>query len=102
MAGKKSNRGGKRDGAGRPAGSRNERTLKMLEVLDDNKEVIINRAVALATHRARPNTTLLAKLLDKILPTLNSADIKNRIITDPLEDFDVNQLEQLISRLSKL
>lgn len=96
----KSKRGGARPGAGRPKGGRNEKTLEMLRLLEDNKELLINRAVALATHRTRPNTTLLAKLLDKILPTLSSADVKANLNVDPLETFSIEDLEQIISRLS--
>jgi hypothetical protein len=98
---KSSNLGGARPGAGRKPGKRNQSTVEMLKLLEENKELLINRAVALATHRTRPNTTILAKLLDKILPTLSSADVKAHLNVDPLEEFTEDDLEQLITRLNK-
>lgn len=93
-------RGGKRAGSGRKPGSRNKRLLANLKTLDENKELIINKAILVATKK-NPNTSVLTKLLDKLLPTLSSADIKNSL-NEPFENVPEKDLEALIKKLANI
>lgn len=94
--------GGPRIGAGRPAGSKNLKVSIVKELLDENKEILINKAIALATSK-EPNIAVLLKLLDKITPTLSSAnDNLNLNKGTVLDDFEPDELKSMAMNLTAL
>lgn len=94
--------GGVRIGAGRPMGSKNTKVSIVKQILDENKEVIINKAIALATQK-EPNTAILLKLLDKIAPTLSSANDKLTTGSQSvLDDFEPDELKSMAMNLTQL
>ncbi|MFH1641507.1 MAG: DUF5681 domain-containing protein [Nanoarchaeota archaeon] len=54
---------------GRPKGSLNKTTRAAHRILYEKQDKIIRRAITLALDKNAPNTVLLAKLLDKVLPS---------------------------------
>lgn len=64
-------RGGKREGAGRKRGSLNKQIDEIRGLLEDDKEKLIKKAVKMALDG---NAVIMNKLLDKLLPNLNSID----------------------------
>lgn len=94
--------GGKRPGSGRPAGSKNKATSLIKDILDSNKEVLMNTAIRLATQK-EPNIAVLLKLLDKISPTLSSSSGDfNLNNNSPVGKLDDDQLKNLMANLLKV
>lgn len=94
--------GGRRKGAGRPAGSKNTKVSIVKQILDENKEVIINKALAMATSK-EPNIPILLKLLDKIAPTLSSANDNLSLNKgNVLDDFEPDDLKAMALNLTAL
>lgn len=60
-------RGGARPGSGRPKGQKNTKTQEGLEWISLNKPELLDKAMEMVREG---NHTVLAKLLDKVLPTL--------------------------------
>lgn len=58
---------------GRKVGSRNKSTLIFENLLIENRAELLNKAIELAKEG---NERILLKLLDKIVPTLNSIENK--------------------------
>lgn len=94
-------RGGFRSGAGRKPGSVNKDSQLARDLLKENKELLIQRAIALATAN-KPNIPVLLKLLDKVLPSLSSADIEANIKQNHLTDLSEHELKKLTVNLAKL
>lgn len=59
--------------AGRQKGSKNKSTLIFENLLIENRAELLNKAIELAKQG---NERILLKLLDKIVPTLNSIENK--------------------------
>lgn len=96
--------GGKRPGAGRKKGGKNSTVLGMKldgqNLLVLNKDILINKAIALATQR-KPNVAVLLKLLDKIAPSLSSAaDTMNLKTTNPTGQLSDDDLKALVVKLA--
>jgi len=70
-------------------------------LLKDSAVLLLNRALYLATKKD-PNTVVLTKLLDKILPTLTDSRVKGAFITMPFSDLPEDQLKQLASEYAKM
>ena len=66
------NKGGRRINAGRKKGSTNKEIDNIRDLLEPYKEELIKKAVKMAKEG---NATVLNKLLDKLLPNLNSVDL---------------------------
>ena len=62
-----------------------------------NNKLIVQKAIALATHKKYPNVALLTKLLDKVLPTLTlgAMDV-DATIDDGLKRIPEPALKNLI------
>lgn len=66
------NKGGKRPNAGRKKGSTNKDIDNIRNILEPYREELIKLAVKMAREG---NATVLNKLMDKLLPNLNSIDM---------------------------
>ena len=64
-------KGGKRKGAGRPKGKSDKTIKEIREILNNYSEELLTKAVKMALDG---NTSVMNKLLDKVLPSLNSID----------------------------
>lgn len=63
---------GKEKTGGRQKGSKNKSTLLFEQLLEENKYALLETAIKLAKEG---NATIMNKLLDKFLPSLNSMDL---------------------------
>jgi hypothetical protein len=94
-------RGGRRPGSGRPKGSPNKNTQACRELLQVNRELILQKAIALATKKD-PNIPILLKLVDKIVPTLHSSKIGADVHTDsPFEGVDNSTIASILLEYQK-
>ena len=76
-------KGGKRPNSGRKKGSTNNDIENIRDLLEPHRKALIEKAVKMAKAG---NTTVLNKLLDKLLPNLNSVDLAgNEIRIPPIE-----------------
>jgi len=90
-----------RPGAGRKKGSVRPVSEEVHSLLQLNTVNILNKAIALATCK-EPNTAILAKLIDKILPTLTSGSLDmNAKIKQSLDDIPENKLKEMVVEFSK-
>ena len=64
--------GGKRPNSGRKKGSTNKEIDNIRDLLEPYREELIKKAVKMAKEG---NATVLNKLLDKLLPNLNTIDL---------------------------
>ena len=74
--------------SGRGKGVKNYSTLRITEILAENKEKLVNKAIELAEAG---EISVLNKLLDKILPTLsfNKNENKNEDTTKYEKDLEL-------------
>ena len=82
---------------GRQKGSQNKSTAEARELLESNRNALIQRALdlALSTNLEKTNVHILSKLLDKLIPTLQAIDFDGKLqVTRP--DFSQITREQLI------
>ena len=89
-------RGGRRKGAGRKQGSGDKRLELVRFALSENRERLIGTAIRLATGR-KPSVPILAKLLDKCLPSLHSAAVSGTLSTTGPDFGDSEMLERALS-----
>ena len=94
--------GGARKGAGRRKGGKNQRTRDIESTLDANRNLIVDKAIAMATHRTKPNTTILAKLLDKVLPTLNNNSLDAKLTVNDLPEVSDKDVQEMIVLYGKV
>ncbi|TAF75885.1 MAG: hypothetical protein EAZ52_05305 [Alphaproteobacteria bacterium] len=66
-------KGGKREGAGRPKGSRNQSTLYLQSLLDGEAEAITRKAIELAKNGEMQAIKLV---LERIMPTAKDTPIR--------------------------
>ena len=89
-------RGGKQPNSGRKPGSPNVKNIPAKNILNENRELLVNKAVYLATKK-NPNIPILLKLLDKVAPSLTSskieADVTNRL---PFEDLNLDSIVEVL------
>ena len=71
-------RGGYREGAGRPKGSKNKENKALAEILESEKTDLLEKAIKLAK---KGNIPIMTKLLDKIVPTLNYNETTTQVET---------------------
>ena len=64
---------GNKFGRGRPPGSRNKKTLLIEELLDENSESLLHKALDLAQQG---NVPMLRLLLDRVLPRSKDAPVR--------------------------
>jgi hypothetical protein len=94
--------GGRRRGAGRPRGGGDVRLRLVRNVLAENREKLITKAIKLATG-PKPHVNVLCKLLDKILPSLHSQAITGELFNRrPFEDVDPAFLADLMHRYDEI
>ena len=67
-------KGGKRIGAGRPKGKSDKSIIEIRGILNNYSEELLMKAYEMAMGG---NERMLAKLLDKVLPNLNSVDMSS-------------------------
>jgi hypothetical protein len=96
----KTARGGKRPGAGRPNGRKSAKTILVGNVLANNTEKILNKAISMAM-RSKPNVPVLLKLLDKVSPSLSSSKFNGQV-SMPFDNISDERLRQLAIRYAKL
>ena len=91
-------------GKGRPKGSPNRSTQEARELLESNRNALIQRALDLALVKTldKTNVTILNKLLDKLIPTLQATD-HSGYIADRKPDwskFTTEELRKAVGELS--
>lgn len=61
---------------GRPRGAGNKIFGESKDLLFENRVLLLQQALLLATRKKSPNTRVLCKLLDKLFPTLTSSRVQ--------------------------
>jgi len=92
-------RGGVRPNAGNKVGSKLKVPTEMAEarqLVNLNSSALIQKAITLALAK-KCNVAVLIKLVDKILPSLNSSDINANVQGNTVSKMDESQLKQMIA-----
>jgi len=79
-------KGGKRKGAGRPKGKSDKTIKEIREILNNYSDELLEKAVEMALDG---NATVMNKLLDKMLPSLNAVDFGDKDILLPKIEINV-------------
>jgi len=71
------------------------------DLLEANRVNIVRKAIHLATSK-NPDTRILAKLLDKILPTLNSSNFTGDLSLHELPNASNDELKKMLAAYAKI
>ena len=84
---------------GRPKGTPNKTTQEVRNLLESNRNDLVQRALDLALSKdtSKTNIALLSKLLDKIIPTLQHTEFKGSIEHKKLEQMSDDELHKIAS-----
>jgi len=88
---------GNKKSKGRPKGTPNKVTQEVRDLLESNRTDLVKRAIDLVLTKNTDNTniTILSKLLDKLIPTLQQTELKGSIEhkkTDEMTDAELYKI----------
>jgi len=80
----------RKKGKGRPKGSLNQDIDNIHDLLEPHRKALIDKAVKMAKAG---NVAIMNKLLDKLLPNLNSVDLNSGKAGMPIIEINVRKVE---------
>lgn len=94
---------GHKKAKGRPKGVPNKTTQEIRDLLESNKNALVQRALdlALSEDTDKTNVTILTKLLDKIIPTLQHTEFNGSIEHKKIKEMSDAELYRIANSSSK-
>lgn len=93
--------GGYRANGGRKKGSGGAAYQEARDLLSSNSLPLIQKAIKLALDKKSPNTAIMSKLLDKLLPTLTIGSLEvDAKVKGQLQQVPEDQLKKMIKMFS--